>query len=83
LISYQDNADSFQIHVKPSHLSTLKFSVSDGKGRELPLLSDHQAEDGNARFRIAFKFEVLKEDHLPRYPGQPVDQYTHAKTLVR
>ena len=83
LISYQDNADSFQIHVKPSQLSTLKFSVSDGKGRELPLLSDHQAEDGNARFRIAFKFEVMKEDHLPRYPGQPVEQYTHAKPLVR
>ena len=60
-----DNSEDFQIYIKHGQLTDLKFAVSDGKGRELPLVADSQAEDGNLNFNLCFKFEIMSEQHEP------------------
>jgi len=60
-----DNSEDFQVYIKHGQLTDIKFAVSDGKGRELPLVADSQAEDGNLNFNLCFKFEIMSEPHEP------------------
>jgi hypothetical protein len=83
LIVLQDNSDDYQIHIKEKQVSTLKFALSDGKGRELPLVADDQASAGNLRFRIAFKFEVMSEQHEAYIVKGASQEYRHPPTLTK
>ena len=70
-----DNSEDYQIHMKQHQLSTLKFSVSDGKGRELPLVGVDQAKDGNINFTLVFRFEIMREPHETYIVGEPTAVY--------
>lgn len=82
-IVLNDNADDFQIHIKQGQLSDLKFSVSDGKGRVLPLVTDTQAQDGNINFNLCFKFEIMSEPHEARVVGEGVRVYRHPPEMTK
>jgi hypothetical protein len=79
-----DNSEDFQIHIKHGQLTDLKFAVSDGKGRELPLVADSQAEDGNLNFKLCFRFEVMSEQHEPEIvkPGSVKEPYRHPPKMT-
>jgi hypothetical protein len=78
-----DNSEDFQIHIKQGQISDLKFSLSDGKGRELPLVSDTQAQDGNINFNLCFKFEIMSEPHEAQIVREGVWQYRHPPEMTK
>jgi len=82
-IVFNDNNEDFQIHIKHGQLTDLKFSVSDGKGRELPLVANTQAEDGNLNFNLCFKFEVMSEPHETSTVREGVSQYRHPPEMTK
>ena len=82
-IVLEDNSEDFQIHIKQGTLTDLKFSVSDGKGRELPLVADTQAQDGNINFNLCFKYEIMAEPHEARIVTEGVAQYRHPPEMTK
>ena len=82
-IVLEDNSEDFQIHIKQGQVNDLKFTVSDGKGRELPLVSDTQAQDGNINFNLCFKFEIMSEPHEARIVSEGVAQYRHPPEMTK
>lgn len=82
-IVLEDNSEDFQIHIKQGQVSDLKFSLSDGKGREFPLVRDTQAQDGNINFNLVFKFEILSEPHETRVVTEGVVQYRHPPEMTK
>lgn len=82
-IVLEDNSEDFQIHLKQGQVSDLKFSLSDGKGRELPLVADEQAKDGNINFNLVFKFEILSEPHEARIVTEGVSRYLHPPEMTK
>ena len=82
-IVLEDNSEDFQIHIKQGQVSDLKFSLSDGKGREFPLVRDTQAQDGNINFNLVFKFEILSEPHETRVVTEGVAQYRHPPEMTK
>ena len=82
-IVFVDNSEDYQIHLKQGQVSDLKFSVSDGKGRELPLVADTQAQDGNINFNLCFKFEIMSEPHEGHIVTEGVAQYRHPPEMTK
>jgi len=78
-----DNNEDFQIHLKQGQLTDLKFDLSDGKGRELPLVTGEQAKDGNLNFNLCFKFEILAEPHEAHIVTEGVAQYRHPPEMTK
>ena len=82
LIVFDDNSEDFQINLKQSQISTLKLALSDGKGRELPLIDTEQGVDGNMSFQVVAKLEVLSDPHEPAMTLEGVKRYTHPPQLT-
>lgn len=82
-IVLEDNSDDFQIHIKQGSVSTLKFSLSDGKGRSLPLVAPDQAVDGNINFNLCFRFEIMSEPHEAHIVSEGVKQYRHPPEMTK
>ena len=83
LISMQDNSDDWQIHVKDKKITTLQFTLSDGKGRQLPVVASDQATSGNMSFKLSFKFEVMNDQHEAYVVKLPSGQYQHPPQMTR
>ncbi len=82
-IVLDDNSEDYQIHIKHGQVSDIKFSLSDGKGRALPLAGDDQAVDGNINFKLCFKFEIMSEPHEAHIITGGVDRYMHPPSMTK
>ena len=82
-IVLEDNSEDYQIHIKSGQLTDIKFNLSDGKGRTLPLVTDTQAEDGNINFNLVFKFEILSEPHEAHIVTGGVAQYRQPPEMTK
>ena len=82
LIVFDDNSEDFQINLKQTALSTLKLALSDGKGRELPLIDTDQGVDGNMSFQVVAKLEILSDPHEPAMALEGVKRYTQPPQLT-
>jgi hypothetical protein len=79
----EDNSEDYQIHIKSGQLTDIKFNLSDGKGRTLPLVTDTQAEDGNINFNLVFKFEIMSEPHEAHIVTGGVAQYRQPPEMTK
>jgi len=82
-VVFVDANNDYELYLKQNSISTVQFDVSDGKGRELPLVALGQAEDGNMNFTLAFQFQLMSELHEARIVPQPTARYQQPPQMTR
>ncbi len=58
-ISYMDTNNNFEIEIMASQLTDVRISLTDDKGRLLPLSESTQAKAGNLAFQLSLKIEEI------------------------
>ncbi len=58
-ITFQDTNNNFVFEIGAPQLTNLRISMTDDKGRLIPLVSPNQANDGSIAFQISIKVEEL------------------------